>query len=116
MLPKRVVGVGRARLLWSRFMKLFELSPRRVPSDQELLEINHDYAWLFLFHPNGYVREAALDSLNNPPTSPFFFAALAWRLNDWVPAVRQAAQRCAERVLYRTAADVAATAALYLLH
>jgi hypothetical protein len=40
---------------------------------------------------------------------------LAWRLNDWVQPVRQAAERCAERVLHRTAADVAANAALYLL-
>jgi len=81
----------------------------------ELLRKNREYAWLFLFDGNGYVREAALNSLNNPPRSPFFFAALAWRLNDWVRAVRQAAERCAERVLHRTAADVAATAALYLL-
>jgi hypothetical protein len=80
-----------------------------------LLRKNPEFAWLFLFDGNGYVREAALNALNSPPSSSFFFSALAWRLNDWVLAVRQAAQRCTERVLHRTAADVAATAALYLL-
>jgi hypothetical protein len=86
-----------------------------VPSDDELLAANPNFAWLFLFHPSGYVREAALDAVNDPPTSPFFFSALAWRLNDWVQPVRQAAERCAKRVLHRTAPDVAAKAALYLL-
>jgi hypothetical protein len=42
-------------------------------------------------------------------------SALAWRLNDWVQPVRQAARRCAERVLHRADAAVAANAALYLL-
>jgi len=81
----------------------------------ELMRKNPEYAWLFLFDGNGYVREAALNSLSTPPRSAFFFSALAWRLNDWVRAVRQAAERCSERVLHRTASDVAANAALYLL-
>jgi hypothetical protein len=117
MLPLRVVAVGPARLAWMRLKKALwlEWPSRSVPSEQELLKRNHDFAWLFLFHPSGYLREAALDRINSPPTSPFFFSALAWRLNDWVQPVRQAAERCAERVLHRTAADVAANAALYLL-
>jgi hypothetical protein len=114
-LPLRVVVVSRARLRWLRLKRLLEWPSRSVPSDQELLKRNHDYAWLFLFHPSGYVREAALDCISNPPTSPFFFSALAWRLNDWVGPVRKAAERCAARVLHQTAADVAANAALYLL-
>lgn len=84
-------------------------------STLQLLGKNPDYAWLLLFHPSGYAREAALDSIDGPPTSAFFFAALAWRLNDWVGPVRKVAQRCAERVLQQTSADVAAKAALYLL-
>ena len=58
-----------------------------------------NFAWLFLFHPSGYIREAALDSIVTPPTSAFFFAALAWRLNDWAGPVRKAAERCAVRVM-----------------
>jgi hypothetical protein len=116
-LPLLVVVGGPARLAWIRLTSAFRLEwrSRSVPSEQELLKRNHDFAWLFLFHPSGYVREAALDYINDPPTSPFFFSALAWRLNDWVRPVRQAAERCAERVLRRTAADVAANAAIFLL-
>lgn len=84
-------------------------------SEQDLLARNPDYGWLLLFHWNGYVREQALDAIITPPASPFFFAALAWRLNDWVGAVRRAAVRCAERVLPRIDPRVAATAAPYLL-
>jgi hypothetical protein len=101
---------------WRERNGLLFLTPFSNPSSApELLKKNPDYAWLFLFHPSGYVREAALDSINSPPTSPFFFSALAWRLNDWVLPVRRAAGRCATRVLHRTSADVAANAALYLL-
>jgi hypothetical protein len=82
---------------------------------KDLLRKNPDYAWLFLFHPSGYIREAALDAINSAPASPFLLSALAWRLNDWVQPVRQAAKRCAERVLRRADADVAANAGLYLL-
>ena len=91
------------------------LRMRNLLSEQELLAQNPDYAWLFLFHGNGFVREAALDAINDPPASPFFLAALAWRLNDWVPQVRDAAAECARRVLPRISADIAANAALYLL-
>lgn len=84
-------------------------------SERQLLKINSDYAWLLLFHYSGYEREAALEAIKVPPNSPFFFSALAWRLNDWVEPVRQAAVRCAERVLPRISPDVAASAAPYLL-
>jgi hypothetical protein len=105
-----------ARLGWWQPQMSFSLGRLfGSSSEQELLRKKPDYAWLFLFHLNGYMREAALDAVNSPPTSPFFFSALAWRLNDWVPPVRQAAERCAGRVLHRTDADVAANAALYLL-
>jgi hypothetical protein len=106
-----------ARFGWWRPQKRFSLERLfgKSPSEHELLKKNPDYAWLLLFHPSGYVREAALDSVQSPPTSAFFFSALAWRLNDWVPSVRRAAERCAERVLHKTVADVAANAERYLL-
>lgn len=88
---------------------------RDARSDHELLQRNAAYAWLFLFHADGRIREAALDTIQDPPPSPFLFAALAWRLNDWVVPVRQAAQRCAERMIARTAPEVAAGVAVYLL-
>jgi cobaltochelatase CobT len=113
-LPVRVEAGSRARVRWWRLKKLLQWSPRRVPSEQELMKGNPDYAWLFLFHPSGYIRAAALDCIHRPPTSPFFFSALAWRLNDWARPVRQAAQRCAERTLPRIPVSVAADAAPYL--
>jgi hypothetical protein len=106
----------RARLgWWQRERSLIDQLFGSSVAEQDLLARNPDYAWLLVFHPNGYVREDVLNSIDSPPTSPFFFAALAWRLNDWVAPVRQAAERCAKRVLHRASPDVAAKAALYLL-
>jgi hypothetical protein len=106
-----------AAQLWWRPRQFFSLESFLAESlsEQKLLKKNPDYAWLLLFHTSGYVRQAALNSIHTPPTSPFFFAALAWRLNDWVEPVRQAATRCAQRVLGLTRADIAASSALYLL-
>ncbi len=73
------------------------------------------YAWIFLFHFNGRVREAALDALVDPPATPFAFAAIALRLNDWAQPVRAAAVRCAERLFPRTAPDLSAWTALALV-
>jgi hypothetical protein len=103
-----------ARLWWHPPLVGTTYGPIEDP-DLQLLLKSTDYAWLFLFHNNGYVRAAALGAISEPPTSPFLFSALAWRLNDWVQPVRAAAERCADRVLQRTATDVAADAALYLL-
>jgi len=58
-----------------------------------------DLAWLYLFHGSGYVREASLSSIKTAPLSAFEYAAIAYRLNDWVAQVRDAALDCAERVL-----------------
>ena len=84
-------------------------------TERELLIRNPDYAWLFLFHPDGHVRQAALRSVDAPPRSAFFLAALAWRLNDWVEPVREAARRCVERISAEVPAAVAADTAAYLL-
>jgi hypothetical protein len=72
-------------------------------------------AWLMLFHYDGRVREAALDRLPGPPTSPFLFAAIAFRLNDWAFQVRTAAERCARRLFPQTAPEIVAAAGLALL-
>jgi hypothetical protein len=112
--PIQIVPTADAPSLQVQLLKYLR-GLERVPSDKELLAANPNFAWLFLFHPSGYIREAALETIVTPPTSAFFFAALAWRLNDWVRPVRQAAERCAARVLHRTTAEVTANAALYLL-
>jgi hypothetical protein len=81
----------------------------------DLLDRQRDLAPLFLFHRNGYVREAALAYLSAPPRSPFFLAVIAWRLNDWVRAVRIAARHYAERALPQTSPEIIADAAPFVL-
>lgn len=108
---------------WAR--RLFGLSvpgphtSPRSPADwrrrhMALLAGTPKLEFLFLFHPNGHIREAALDKLTDIP-SPFFVSALALRLNDWAFEVRGAARRCVDRTLQKTSAAVVAEAALYLL-
>ncbi|MCK1388674.1 hypothetical protein [Bradyrhizobium sp. 21] len=115
--PREVLRTHWARLPFLRVREWFwpKSISEPVPSDHERLAANANLAWLFLFHPSGYLRAAALHSINVAPTSPFFLAALAWRLNDWVPQVREAARLCAERELPLVDARVAAVAAPYLL-
>jgi hypothetical protein len=96
-----------------RLSLLSLLRPRYTAFDP--LDRCPELSLVFLFHRDGYVREAALDSLVAPPTSPFFLAAITWRLNDWVRPVRIAARRCAERLLPDTPAEVIARTAPFLL-
>ena len=81
----------------------------------DLLTTTPELAWLFLFDFDGRIREAALEAIQAPPPAPFFFVALAWRLNDWAVPVRAAAVRCCVRVLPGAAPPVAARSALFLL-
>jgi hypothetical protein len=82
---------------------------------RRLLAATPGLACLFLFHGDGFLREAALDRLEEGARSPFFFAAIAYRLNDWAAPVRAAAARCAARVFPRTAPAIVAAAAVSLL-
>ena len=88
-------------------------SPKTKPG--EVMTQLPAFAWLLLFHANGRLREAALARLPGPPTAPFLFAALAYRLNDWVPQVRSAAVESARRLFPLTSPDIVATASLALL-
>jgi hypothetical protein len=71
--------------------------------------------YLCLFHRNGFLREQALHRLDGGLRSPFFFAAVAYRLNDWVPQVRHAAHACAMRTFPRTDPHIIVEAAIFLL-
>jgi HEAT repeat protein len=121
----------RARLYsWSRYLQdqpvsqspivsllssLIKRPASALTSEEELLAKVERLEWLFLFHRNGFMREAALAKLTGPAISPFFAAALAYRLNDWVPQVRRAAVAAIERVFPETKASILAAAAEYLL-
>lgn len=70
--------------------------------------------FLLLFHRDGYVREAALRKIGGGLNSAFVFSAVALRLNDWVPQVREAAAECAGRTFPLTDAESIARAAVLL--
>jgi hypothetical protein len=89
---------------------------RLVPrGDYTLLRRVPELAYLFLFHRDGHVREAALRQLEGPLPNAFAVAAVAYRLNDWVQEVRVAAGACLARVAGTTDSDIIAQAGLFLL-
>ncbi|HEX8124517.1 MAG TPA: hypothetical protein VF548_02945 [Allosphingosinicella sp.] len=85
------------------------------PSREDQLRDVPGLEHLFLFHWDGFLREAALNRLHEGARSPFFFGAIVYRLNDWVWQVRAAAARCAARVFPATEPGVVAAAAVSLL-
>lgn len=100
---------------WGRqYPVAYRLFSPRVEDIGQLERVS-DLKFLFLFHRDGYVREAALRRLRSPLPSPFFFAAVAWRLNDWVAQVREAAAECAAYCFPMTPPAIIAEAALTLL-
>lgn len=101
----------RRRDVPSTFKRWF--SPRL--SDSEQLHRVPDLEYLFLFHRDGLIREAALKKMAGPIPSAFLFVAVAWRLNDWVTQVRAAAVDCAARVFPLTSPGVIAEGAMILL-
>ncbi|EJT03364.1 hypothetical protein RCCGE510_19989 [Rhizobium sp. CCGE 510] len=74
-----------------------------------------DLRYLFIFHRDGRMREAALQRITGALESPFLFAAVAMRLNDWAQPVRFAAFACAKRCFPLTSAEVIADAAASLV-
>lgn len=103
-------GIARTAGLWNwqpSYNRLERFLGKRT--DADLLAAVPALDHLFIFHRNGFLREKALDQIQGPIESPFQIAALAWRLNDWVPDVRAAAFRCAERCLPLTSPAVFAS-------
>jgi hypothetical protein len=72
-------------------------------------------ARIYLFHWNGYFREAALKLIGGDLGSAFAFTVIAYRLNDWVAEVRAAAEECARRSFPATNPAAIAEGALFLL-
>lgn len=89
------------------------LFPGRSGASQLLRTPGLEY--LFVFHREGRLREAALLKITGGLPSPFLFAAVLWRLNDWAEPVRRAAARCASRSFAVTEPTVVARTAAELL-
>ncbi|MFI0849082.1 hypothetical protein [Mesorhizobium sp. IMUNJ 23232] len=100
---------------WRQEPTILHGLPRRHLSDKEQLLRLPNLSFLFLFHSDGRIREAALQRISGGLQSPFLFAAVALRLNDWVEEVRSAAWACAQRCYPLTSPDVIAGAATALL-
>lgn len=94
--------------------KLWPWIKRRTASHAELLQLHPQLAWLFVFHLSGYLREAAMHKISGPIDSPFLFAEILTRLNDWVYPVRVAAEQCAERTFPATNAAIVAKSSFAL--
>jgi hypothetical protein len=71
-------------------------------------------AELYVFHADGRLREAALRAWHDPPDNPFSFAAIVYRLNDWVHQVRDAACDCANRLFPNVSAGIIGEASFFL--
>ena len=105
-----------AKLNWHRASPRFywpDLQSRAT--DLELLRLTPRLEYLYIFHRDGYLREASLKKISGGLPSPFWFAAISWRMNDWGIPVQVAARRCAERVFPLTDAKVIAVAEVALL-
>lgn len=89
------------------------LSP--LPSEAAQLATLQGLEYLFLFHHDGRLREAALLKIDEGLPTAFLVAAVLWRLNDWAAPVRQAAARCADRSFPLTAPALIAQAVAELL-
>ena len=85
------------------------------PSDTEQLLRTPGLEYLFLFHRDGRLREAALRKIAGGLPNPFLFAAILWRLNDWAAPVREAAVLCARRSFPLTDPAIVARTATELL-
>jgi len=71
---------------------------------------------IYLFHWDGYMREAALRAPHTLHLTSFWVAAIVIRLNDWVPQVRRAAVDGFNKVLPKTDIKVLVDVAAGLLH
>ncbi|MGH1446830.1 MAG: hypothetical protein ACRBBO_12375 [Cognatishimia sp.] len=80
-----------------------------------LLKKHPDLSWLLMFHGSGYLRQAAMQALTTSPSCPFEFAAIVYRLNDWVGNVRTASTEYAREFLVTASAETISESAFFLL-
>ncbi len=99
---------------WAKLARVFD-GQQDLGRVKSLLARKPDLARLMIFHGSGYVRQAALESIVEPPENDFEFAALVYRMNDWVPQVRTAAADAFRRLASGAPAEVIATSSMYLL-
>ncbi len=72
---------------------------KKIDREIHTLDAFPTLAMLYLLHGDGRLREAALHRITPAMLSPFLFAVLTARVNDWVRPVRQEAAACMARVI-----------------
>ena len=107
---KEICDAGGLDYRWTRGAGSGWQQPQRAHAAGQL-KLSPDLAYLFIFHRDGYLREAALRSLERPMPGAFFATAIAWRMNDWVQQVRDAATACAARTFAISSPEVLADSA-----
>lgn len=93
---------GLEQAMQQRFDLLVHGSLYQRTPELARLAANRDLAAAFLFHRDGYMREAALKALDDQIEIPAAAYGLILRLNDWAPQVRAAAEEAFERCLARS--------------
>lgn len=109
-------AIAEAAELWRQppQSQLGKLFARRSSAAAQLLR-TPGLEYLFIFHRDGRLREAALLKITGGLPSAFLFAAVLWRLNDWAEPVRRAVERCAHRSFPQTDPATVARTAVELL-
>jgi hypothetical protein len=110
---REITSLARLRPRRSAMASMTERLPQA--SDHHLLQATPGLEYAFLLHGDGRLREAALELMKGGAPSAFIFAVIGARLNDWAPAVRNAARRCASRVFPATDPAIIAEAAIAML-
>ena len=95
---------NRFKSLWDKRKKTTS-TPKVVPES----------GWIFIFHGDGFIREASLSSIIDCPQSPFEFTAIVYRLNDWVKNVRDEAIKYANLKFSQTSSEHIAESAFFLI-
>lgn len=99
----------------SGFFSKLLIAIKLKPTLLDKLNSNPDLGWLLIFHGNGYVRQAALEKLNDAPNSEFEFSAIVYRLNDWVENIRTAAAQYATSFFPKTCSVIVGQSSFFLL-
>jgi hypothetical protein len=102
--------VYRPRFDWLRFRR----ASRRFRPNTDFTQLP-SLARLYLFHSDGYQREAACNAISSLNGSAFILCALYARANDWVPQVRNAARDALDRLLPTASRSVLMAALPFLL-
>lgn len=92
-----------------------ELGDLPLKATRASLRRRPELASVLLFHGNGRIREAALESMKGPLQLPIVFYGLVSRLNDWSPRVRSTARNAFARCFSETTPEVLLPAVWILL-